>query len=174
MPTLKSYFYANIYLFLPGALILLQWPLLYNFFGTTLYHFRLNLFSSCDFWAGSGSINLCNNAIDMWSLLGVVIVSHLVALLVTVVILKRLQIYWRSPFYGLLLFYGLPALFVVIHLILNGLFPDTPRMQIGQNLINFGGPLAVLVLFVVSLLNRKAYLEQSSASSGQTEQPPYA
>ena len=156
----RRYLYSNLYLFLPGVLLLVLLPLLYAFFELYWRSVSTDVFSVCDSSYGGGSRNLCENNIWFSTLLSALCVATALALLLVTGLTRLLHIDWLSPLYGIGLFYGIPFLFYVVHLILTAGIYGTDRGKINDAIIIIGIIVFVVFVAVVSYINYRGFSER--------------
>jgi hypothetical protein len=158
----RRYLYSNLYLFLPSVLILVLLPLLYAFFEPCWRTVSTDVFAACDSSYGGGSRNLCENNIWFSALLSALGVATALALPLVTGLIRLLHIDWLSPLYGIGLFYGIPFLFYVVHLILTAGTYGTERGKINDGIITIGIPVLVVLAVVLSYINYRGYREWGS------------
>lgn len=160
MEKVKHYIYSNLYLFLPGLLILLALVAFFTFFEPGDLGRYATRFSECNFNAGGGSINLCTNKIYVSALLPTVIGATVLAYLITAGLTRLLKIDWLSPLIGIAAFYGIPTLLFLIYAALTAGIYGNSRGRIVDTIIAIGSIACLAFVIIVSYINYRKYTER--------------
>lgn len=160
MDNVRRYIYSNLSLFLPALLMLVFVPLLYNLFEPYWIRISANTFSACDFTAGGGSRNICDNDIWLSTSLTALCMAAPLAFLLTAALNRLLQIHWLSPVSGLALFFAIPLSFLLVYTIFTAGIYGEMRGQITNAILTIGIPICFLLVAVVSYVNYRKFSDQ--------------
>ncbi len=165
MEKVKRYITSNLYLFLPGLLILLALTVFFTFFEPHDLGRYATRFSECNFNAGGGSINLCYNRVYVAALLPTVIGATVLAYLITAGLTRLLKIDWLSPLLGIVAFYGIPALIFLFYAALTAGIYGNSRGRIVDRIVTIGSIACLAFVIIVSYINYRKYTERSLRQS---------
>jgi hypothetical protein len=160
MDNIRRYLYSNLYLFLPGMLILVLVPLLYALFEHHWIRVSAGTFSACDFSSGGGSRNLCDNDILFSTFLSALCVATPLAFLLTAGLNRLLQIHWLSPLLGIILFFGIPLVFFLAHIVFTAGIYGEPRGKINNAVLTVGIPVCLVLFAAASYVNYQKFSER--------------
>jgi hypothetical protein len=160
MDKVRRYIYSNLYLFLPSVFILVLLPLLYALFEHYWIRVSADTFSACDFSFGGGSRNICDNNIWFSTSLSALCVAAPFAFLLTAGLNRLLHIHWLSPLLGIALFFGVPLLFLLVHIVFTAGSYGEPRGKINDTILTIGIPVCLVLIAAVSYVNYRKFSEQ--------------
>jgi hypothetical protein len=149
----RDFIIANIYLFLPGPTIFIFGTIFY----LGLYPFIEKMVyvssNSCDFSAGGGSINLCNNDVWMMTLGVAMLLASIVAFVIIQQINEKISDSFKNALWGILLFYIIPLFWFIIHLIYTAGIYGNERGKINDHIAFVAIPSTIIVFLILGYIN---------------------
>lgn len=144
---LKTFGQANLFMILPPIVIILVSIVL----SPAIRLFTQN--TTCD--RGGSSLNVCEYTITL-------ILATIISFTLTRFILKHFHVRWKSPLYGIALFYAIPIILLIIHLILtNGIYGNE-RGAINNSIIFISIPVIIVSIILLCYRNYQQYLKVNS------------